>query len=157
MPGLTVICDLGGDLLDKKVVEIRQNRIVLEQRKRVAAYARVSTPKDTMLHSLASQIDYYRQMILGNPNWEFAGVFADEGKTGTKENREQFQELLEKCRSGCVDMVITKSISRLARNTVTLLETVRELKSLGVDVYFEEQNIHTMSTSPWTLIIIRNY
>ena len=146
MPRLTVICDLGGDLLDKKVVEIRQNRIVLEQRKRVAAYARVSTPKDTMLHSLAAQIDYYRQMILGNPNWEFAGVFADEGKTGTKENREQFQELLEKCRSGCVDMVITKSISRLARNTVTLLETVRELKSLGVDVYFEEQNIHTMST-----------
>ena len=65
MPGLTVICDLGGDLLDKKVVEIRQNRIVLEQRKRVAAYARVSTPKDTMLHSLAAQIDYYRQMILG--------------------------------------------------------------------------------------------
>ena len=112
---------------DKKVVEIRQNRVVLEQRKRVAAYARVSSPKDAMLHSLATQIDYYRQVILGNPAWEFAGVYADEGRTGTKENREQFQALLEKCRSGGVDLVLTKSISRLARNTVTLLETVREL------------------------------
>ena len=140
--------------MDKKVVEIRPNRIVLEHRKRVAAYARVSSPKDAMLHSLAAQIDYYRQMILGNPAWEFAGVYADEGRTGTKENREQFQSLLEKCRSGCVDMVITKSISRLARNTVTLLETVRELKSYGVDVFFEEQNIHTLSTDGEVLLTL---
>ena len=140
--------------MDKKVVEIRPNRIVLEHRKRVAAYARVSSPKDAMLHSLAAQIDYYRQMILGNPAWEFAGVYADEGRTGTKENREQFQALLEKCRSGCVDMVITKSISRLARNTVTLLETVRELKSYGVDVFFEEQNIHTLSTDGEVLLTL---
>ena len=140
--------------MDKKVVEIRPNRIVLEHRKRVAAYARVSSPKDAMLHSLAAQIDYYRQMILGNPAWEFAGVYADEGRTGTKENREQLQSLLEKCRSGCVDMVITKSISRLARNTVTLLETVRELKSYGVDVFFEEQNIHTLSTDGEVLLTL---
>ena len=95
--------------------------MIFEHRKRVAAYARVSSPKDAMLHSLAAQIDYYRQMILNNPGWEFAGIYADEGRTGTKEDREQFQALLEKCRSGGVDMVITKSISRLARNTVTLL------------------------------------
>lgn len=132
--------------MDKKVVEIQRKEIVFEHRKRVAAYARVSSPKDTMIHSLAAQMDYYRQLILSNPGWEFAGIYADEGRTGTKENREQFQALLEKCRSGEVDMVITKSISRLARNTVTLLETVRELKSYGVDVFFEKQNIHTLST-----------
>lgn len=113
--------------------------------KRVAAYARVSCGKDTMLHSLAAQIDYYRNYIMMNPEWRFAGVYADESKTGTKDNREQFQLLLTECRSGNIDMVITKSISRFARNTVTLLETVRELKSLGVDVFFEEQNIYTLS------------
>ena len=71
--------------------------------------------------------------------------YADESKTGTKDNREQFQLLLTECRSGNIDMVITKGLSRFARNTVTLLETVRELKSPGIDVFFEEQNIYTMS------------
>ena len=113
--------------------------------KRVAAYARVSCGKDTMLHSLAAQIDYYRNYIRMNPEWRFAGVYADEAKTGTKDNREQFQQLLSECRGGNIDMVITKSISRFARNTVTLLKTVRELQSLGVDVFFEEQNIYTLS------------
>lgn len=72
-------------------------------------------------------------------------MYSDEAKTGTKDERENFQRLLADCHAGKIDMVITKSISRFARNTVTLLETVRELKSLGIDVYFEEQNIHTMS------------
>ena len=98
-----------------------------------------------MLHSLAAQIDYYRSLILGNPQWQFAGIYADEAKTGTKEDREQFQALLQKCRDGEVDMIITKAISRFARNTVTLLRIARELKEIGVDVYFEEQNIHTIS------------
>ncbi len=141
--------------MDKKVIEIRtDNRISFAHRKRVAAYARVSSPKDAMLHSLAAQIDYYRQMILNNPTWVFAGIYADEGRTGTKENREQFQALLEKCRAGGVDMVITKSISRLARNTVTLLATVRELKSYGVDVYFEEQNIHSIGSDGEVLLTL---
>lgn len=98
-----------------------------------------------MLHSLAAQIDYYRNFIQSNPDWDFAGVYADEAKTGTKEDREQFQRMLADCRAGAIDMVVTKSISRFARNTVTLLETVRELKSLGVEVWFEEQNIYTLS------------
>ena len=98
-----------------------------------------------MLHSLAAQIDYYRKYIMMHPEWRFAGVYADEAKTGTKDDREQFQLLLSECRSGNIDMVITKSISRFARNTVTLLKTVRELQSLGVDVFFEEQNIYTLS------------
>lgn len=112
---------------------------------RVAAYARVSTGKDAMLHSLSAQVSYYSKMIQGHPGWLYCGVYADEALTGTKENRTDFQRLLTDCRAGKIDLVITKSISRFARNTVTLLQTVRELKLLGVDVFFEEQNIHTIS------------
>ncbi len=112
---------------------------------RTAAYARVSSGKDAMLHSLSAQVSYYNDLIQSNPEWLFCGVFADEALTGTKDNRENFQKLLSECRAGRIDLVITKSISRFARNTVTLLETVRELKELGVDVYFEEQNIHSIS------------
>ena len=131
--------------MQKNIINITPSATDTPRMKRVAAYARVSCGKDTMLHSLAAQIDYYRNYIMMNPEWRFAGVYADEAKTGTKDNREQFQLLLSECRSGNIDMVITKSISRFARNTVTLLETVRELQSLGVDVFFEEQNIYTLS------------
>ena len=112
---------------------------------RTAAYARVSSGKDAMLHSLSAQVSYYNSLIQSNPEWLFCGVYADEALTGTKDNRENFQRLLSECRAGRIDLIITKSISRFARNTVTLLETVRELKELGVDVYFEEQNIHSIS------------
>lgn len=101
--------------------------------------------KDERLHSLSAQISYYSEMIQSHPGWLYAGVYSDEALTGTKENRRGFQALLEDCRTGKIDVVIVKSISRLARNTVTLLETVRELRIHGVDVYFEEQNIHTLS------------
>ena len=117
----------------------------LEQRKRVAAYARVSSGKDAMLHSLSAQVSYYSSLIQKHGDWLYVGVYADEAKTGTKDNRADFQRLIADCRAGKIDMVITKSISRFARNTVTLLQIVRELKALGVDVFFEEQNIHTMS------------
>ena len=110
---------------------------------RVAAYARVSSAKDAMRHSLSAQVSYYSGLIQQHPGWAYAGVYSDEAKTGTKDSREGFTRLLADCRAGRVDAVITKSISRFARNTVTLLETVRELKGLGVDVYFEEQNIPT--------------
>ena len=112
---------------------------------RVAAYARVSSAKDAMLHSLSAQVSYYNSLIQRHTGWIFCGVYADEGLTGTRTDRVNFQRLLEDCRAGKIDMVVTKSISRFARNTVTLLETVRELKNLGVDVYFEEQNIHSSS------------
>ncbi len=118
----------------------------IKKLKRVAAYARVSSGKDAMLHSLSAQIDYYRNFIFSNPEWRFCGVYADEAMTGTKDNRENFQKMLVECRAGNLDLIITKSISRFARNTVTLLETVRELKDLSVDVYFEEQNIHSLSS-----------
>ncbi|ADL50571.1 recombinase family protein [Clostridium cellulovorans] len=117
----------------------------MPRKKRVAAYARVSSGKDAMLHSLSAQVSYYSDLIQKQVGWEYAGVFADEALTGTKEIRPEFQRLLNECRSGNIDMVITKSISRLARNTVTMLETVRELKSLNIDVYFEKENIHSLS------------
>ena len=112
---------------------------------RVAAYARVSTGKDAMLHSLAAQISYYSDLIQRNPEYEYAGVYADEGLSGTRESRPEFQRMLKDCRDGKIDRILCKSISRFARNTVTLLSVVRELKALGVSVYFEEQNIDTMS------------
>ena len=112
---------------------------------RVAAYARVSSGKDAMLHSLSAQVSYYSDLIQKHPGWQYCGVYADEALTGTKDTRENFQRLLNDCRAGKIDLIITKSISRFARNTVTLLETVRELKLLGINVYFEEQNIYTLS------------
>ena len=116
---------------------------IQQKLKRVAAYARVSSGKDAMLHSLAAQVEYYCNYIRRHPGWEYVGVYADEAKTGTKDSREQFQQLLTDCKAGKIDHILTKSISRMARNTVTLLETVRELKAMGITVYFEEQNIDT--------------
>lgn len=115
------------------------------KRKCVAAYARVSGGKDAQLHSLSTQISYYNNYIGSRGDWMLAGIYADEALTGTKENRPEFQKLLEDCRAGKIDMVITKSITRFARNTVTLLATVRELKALEIDVFFEKENIHTLS------------
>lgn len=121
---------------------------------RAAAYARVSSGKDAMLHSLSAQVSYYNRMIQSHPGWIFCGVYADEALTGTKDARDQFQRLLADCRAGKVDLIITKSISRFSRNTVTLLETVRELRGLGVDVYFEEQNIHSLSSDGELILTI---
>jgi len=117
----------------------------LLRRKRVAAYARVSGPKDAMMHSLSAQISYYSDYIQRHMEWEFAGVYADGAATGTKDNRPEFQRLLADCRAGKIDIVITKSVTRFARNTVTTLKIVRELKLLGVDVHFEKENIHSVS------------
>ena len=122
--------------------------------KKVAAYARVSTGKETMLNSLSQQIGYYINYIQNREDWIFCGVYADEACTGTKEQRPEFQRMLRDCRNSKIELIITKSISRFARNTVTLLETVRELKQLGIDVYFEEQNIHTLSTEGELMLTI---
>jgi DNA invertase Pin-like site-specific DNA recombinase len=97
-------------------------------------------------HSLSAQVSYYSDLIQRNPEWEYAGVYADDGITGTKANsREEFQRMLEDCEAGKIDIVLTKSISRFARNTVDLLETVRHLKELGVSVRFEKENIDSLS------------
>ena len=132
----------------KQLMQIRQVRPAatpILRRKRVAAYCRVSTGKDAMLHSLSAQVSHYSSYIQARPGWEYAGVYADEAFTGTKNERPKFQQMLSDCRAGKIDLILTKSISRFSRNTLTMLETVRELKTLGVDVFFEEQNIHSMS------------
>ena len=131
--------------MEKTIRKIESRLPTLPVQQCVAAYARVSSGKDAMLHSLSAQVSYYSNLIQCNPEWRYAGVYVDEALTGTKDNRKGFQRMLVDCRAGKIDRIITKSISRFARNTVTLLETVRELKMLGVDVYFEEQNIHSMS------------
>lgn len=115
------------------------------QKKRVCAYARVSTDSRRQEDSLENQTASYERLITGNPEYEFAGVFADQGISGYCENRPQFQKMMEKARAGEIDLIITKSISRFARNTVTVLKFARELKELGVGIFFEEQNINTLS------------
>ena len=118
----------------------------LKKKKNVAAYARVSSGKDAMLHSLSAQVNYYSKMIQSKREWNYIGVYADEAFTGTKSDRPDFIRLMNDCRDHKIDIVICKSISRFARNTVTLLESVRELRTLGIDIYFEEQNIHSLSS-----------
>lgn len=139
--------------MPKTVTKIEQPP-KLQSKKKVAAYARVSSGKDAMLHSLSAQVSYYNALIQKDDDWQFAGVYADEAITGTKEERGEFQRMLSDCHAGKIDLIITKSISRFARNTVTLLETVRMLKAMGVDVFFEEQNIHTMSADGELMLTI---
>lgn len=117
----------------------------LPAKKRVCAYARVSADKETALHSLSYQVSYYSELIQKHKGWSYAGVYSDEGISGTRDTRPEFNRMVNDAKAGKVDMIITKSISRFARNTVTLLKSVRELKDHKVDVYFEEQNIHSMS------------
>jgi len=129
----------------RNITKLEPANPAIPTKKRVAAYARVSSGKDAMLQSLSAQVSYYSAYIQRRPDWEYIGVYADEAFTGTKDERPEFQRLINDCRNGKVDIVITKSISRFARNTVTMLETVRELRLLGVDVYFEKENIHSLS------------
>ena len=104
--------------MERIVTQVRFDKPNIPKPKRVAAYARVSSGKDAMLHSLSAQVSYYSNLIQSHKGWEYVGVYADEALTGTKDNRENFQRMLNDCRDGKVDMVITKSISRFARNTV---------------------------------------
>lgn len=131
--------------MEMTVVKKQMTYSAMQAHKRVAAYARVSSEKEGMLHSLTAQVSHYSGYIRSHPGWIFAGIYADEGITGTKSSRPEFARMLDDCRAGKIDLLLTKSISRFARNTVDLLNSVRELKDIGVDVYFEEQNIRTMS------------
>lgn len=130
----------------KLIQKIEAKKPLFPTRKKVAAYARVSKDTERLNHSLSSQISYYNQYIQSNPEWEFVGVYADLGISGVKlENREEFQRMIQDCEAGKIDVVLTKSIQRFARNTVDLLETVRYLKDLGAEVWFEKENIRTLS------------
>ena len=120
---------------------------------RVAAYARVSSNSEDQKHSFAAQNAYYSKLITGNPDWELADIYADQGITGTSiDKRDDFLRMMEDCRKGRIDRILVKSSSRFARNTKESLEAVRELAALGVSVYFEEQNIDTAQVSGEVLI-----
>ena len=112
---------------------------------RVAAYARVSVEKDASFHSLEAQNQYYKDYVERHPGWVLVDTYSDNGISGTTVDRPEFQRMLQDCRGGKIDLVITKSITRFARNTVILLQSVRELKSLGIDCYFEKENMHSIS------------
>ena len=112
---------------------------------KVAAYCRVSTDSDEQETSYEAQCRHYTDFINGNPNWELAGIYADEGISGTStKHREQFNRMIADCEAGKINMVITKSISRWARNTIDSLKNIRKLKDLGIPVLFEKENINTM-------------
>ena len=112
---------------------------------RVAAYCRVSTDSEEQLSSYQNQLAYYTEKIMKEPGWTMAGVFADEGITGTSTcKRKEFLRMIRQCRQGKIDMVLAKSVSRFARNTVDTLNFTRELRGLGIPVIFEEQNINSI-------------
>ena len=124
-------------------------------RRRVAAYARVSTEMEEQTSSYEAQIDYYTTYIRSRNDWQFAGMYCDEGISGTSmKRREGFQTMIDDALAGKIDLILTKSVSRFARNTVDSLTTVRKLKEVGVEVYFEKENIYTFDAKGELLITI---
>lgn len=129
-----------------KITRIEPIIKTLPAKKKVAAYARVSKDTERLMHSVSAQVSYYSDLIQKNPDWEYAGVYADFGITGTLvTGRSEFARLLEDCETGKIDIILCKSISRFARNTVDLLNTVRHLKEIGIEVRFEKEQINSMS------------
>ena len=130
----------------RKITKLETIKIDLPKLKRVAAYARVSVQRARKLYSHSAQVSYYNDLIQKNPEWEFAGVYADLGISGTGiEKRNDFKRLLQDCEEGKIDIILTKSVSRFARNTVDLLKVVRHLKELGIEVRFEKENINSLT------------
>ena len=122
---------------------------------RVAAYCRVSTEQEEQQNSYQVQIDYYTQLINQNKEWELAGIFADEGISGTQtKRRTEFNKMIRLCKKRKIDLVLCKSISRFARNTVDTLEYVRQLKDLGIGVVFEKENINTLTMTSEFMIAL---
>lgn len=131
--------------MPKRIRVIDVKAPVVAKLKNVAAYARVSMETERLHHSLSAQVSHYSALIQKTPGWAYAGVFADDGLSGTKANRPEFQRMLAECDAGRIDIILTKSISRFARNTVDLLETVRHLREIGVEVRFEKEGISSLS------------
>ena len=131
-----------------RVITIEAAEKPQEVKLRVAAYARVSSSSEDQKNSFEAQLRYYDTLISSKENWTMVDLYADEGITGTSaQKRKDFQRLLSDCRKGKIDRVLTKSVSRFARNTKECLEAIRELKQLGVGILFEEQNIDTSQVS----------
>ena len=127
---------------------------IVERKKRVCAYCRVSTDSSEQENSIENQIAHYKEMIQRNNMYEYAGIYYDYGISGFKESRPGFQQMMNDARSGKIDLIMTKSISRFARNTDTILKATRELKDLGIGVFFELQNIDTLTQEGELLLTI---
>ncbi len=135
-------------------IDIRPT-IWMGKKLRVAAYARVSTSDEDQLQSLEAQKEHYENLIKRNPQWDFAGLYYDEGISGTKmEKREDLLRMLSDCETGKIQHIVIKSISRLARNTTDCLEMIRRLNSLGISIYFERENIDTSSMESELILTI---
>lgn len=131
----------------------KNSRIEFGKRIKVAAYCRVSTDDEDQLNSYRVQKDYYTRYIANNEKWEFVDVYADEGITGTQvKKRDEFLRMIKDCEKGKIDMILTKSVSRFARNIVDSLSYVRKLKAMGIAIYFEEQNINSLKEDSETYI-----
>ena len=134
--------------------ELQQTTAVTKQL-RVAAYCRVSTKEEEQASSYEAQCEYYTDKIMSNKEWTMAGIFADEGITGTSAcKRKDFLRMIRQCRQGKIDMILAKSVSRFARNTVDTLNYTRELRGMGIPVIFEEQNINSIYPESEFLITI---
>lgn len=139
----------------RRINKIEPLMPVLPIHKKVAAYARVSMETERLQHSLSAQISYYSELIQRNPKWEYAGVYTDEGITGTSvKHREGFKRMAADALAGKIDLIVTKSVSRFARNTVDSLNTIRQLKEKGIEVYFEKENIWTFDGKGELLLTI---
>ena len=140
------------------VIEPQKSILVDKEKyhqKRVAAYCRVSTDSEEQLTSYQNQMRVYTEMIAANKEWEFAGLYADEGISGTRaDKRPEFQRMIRDCQNGKIDYIITKSVSRFARNTVECLEYVRSLKAQGIGIFFEEQNNEKMKNESELYLVI---
>ncbi len=129
--------------------------ITEQKKRRVAGYARVSTDHDYQFTSYEAQIDYYTNYIRNRPDWEFVSVYTDEGITGCNtKRREGFKAMIADALAGRIDLIVTKSVSRFARNTVDSLTTIRKLKEHGTEVYFEKENIWTFDCKGELLLTI---
>lgn len=147
--------------LERRVHIIPATRKITDPRsshhgkQRVAAYCRVSTNNKEQINSYEAQKVYYTQKIEENPDWELAGIFADKGLSGTSlKKRDNFNKMIAACKRGRIDTILTKSLSRFARNTVDCLETVRMLRARGIGVIFEKENINTLTESNEFLITL---
>ena len=152
----------GGKTMTNKVKKIRKiepvhQKVILElqPKKRVCAYARVSTNSIDQQGSFHAQVDYYKKLIGKRDDWEYSGVYADEGRSGTQiKKRDEFSQMIKDCEDGKIDIIITKSVTRFARNTVDSIKAIRKLKSLGIGIFFEKENINTLSEKSEMLLTI---
>lgn len=141
------------EIISPKILQTNQELNIIKLK--VAAYCRVSTEEEEQINSYESQISYYTDKIKENPEWEFAGIYADEGITGTKvDKRTEFLRMIKDAEAGKIDLILVKSISRFGRNTVDILNYIRKLKALNIAVYFEEENINTLKMQGEILISV---